>query len=500
MFRVAAMVLGIALVAAAELACVAIGIAPPEVGDDPFVEFTATRPLFELSADGSKYQTSERRLGFFRRVEFPRVKSANEFRIFVIGGSTVQGHPYSIETSFPTCLQAALKNAAPDVEWTVVNCGGVSYASYRLVPVLQECLNYEPDLVVFCEGHNEFLEDVTYAPIREQSGMVRSLGSLSDQFRLVRLMRRAFQSSRSNSALQIAAQSQGNSVQRAILSEEVDTILNHDGGLDSYQRDDDHSATVVRHFCFNLERMSQLCTNRGVPLLLVKPPENLADCPPFKSQFSSETPEHVRQEIGQLLGQARDRSRSSLSDSVLLAKQAVELDPRFAASWYELGQLQLANYEHSAANESLRRACDEDVCPLRMTSALSETMTTTAARLNIPILNADELLRNLSRSGIPGNDLLVDHVHPSFRGNEEIGIAIAEWMMSAGLVVVSKDSWRESTRKECADRLQTLSDLYFLKGQQKLEILRLWAAGRAGGPPRNRSEVSAETQQAESGE
>ena len=42
--------------------------------------------------------------------------------------------------------------------WQVVNCGGVSYASYRLTPILEEVLTYQPDLMIVCTGHNEFLE------------------------------------------------------------------------------------------------------------------------------------------------------------------------------------------------------------------------------------------------------------------------------------------------------------------------------------------------------
>jgi lysophospholipase L1-like esterase len=491
MFRLIAMLSAPGLIVAAELFCSVFGFGAAEVGDDPFVEFAASRPLFELLTDGDRYRTSEQRLGFFRRVEFDRIKPSKEFRIFVVGGSTVQGHPYSVETSFPSCLQTALQIADPSISWNVVNCGGVSYASYRLVPVVQECLQYQPDLVIFCEGHNEFLEDVTYAPIREQSPSRQSIGEASNQLRIVRLLRRMFQSERTQQAMQRVKDGVDQAVPRTLLTAEVDTILNHDGGLEAYHRDDRHAETVVEHFRTNLERMHRLCENHGVPLLIVQPPSNLADCPPFKSEFSSETTDELRRRIGQKLLEARSLSRASTTDAIAVAKEAVQLDPRFAASCYELGKLQLAYHDFEAARESLQRACDEDVCPLRMTSPLVQAMQETVTQFQIPLLNADDLLRGMSRNGVIGYDLLVDHVHPSFRGNEEIGIAIADWMIAAGFASPQTDLWQQKTREVCRKRLQSLSDLYFLKGRQKLEILRLWAAGRSGGPPLANSSTSA---------
>ena len=90
---------------------------------------------------------------------------------YCLGGSTVQGRPYAIETSFTTWLELNLRTADPRYQWEVVNCGGVSYASYRLVPILRELLAYEPDLFIICTGHNEFLEDRTYASVKARSGV-----------------------------------------------------------------------------------------------------------------------------------------------------------------------------------------------------------------------------------------------------------------------------------------------------------------------------------------
>ena len=177
-FRTIAVLLPFLLLALTEFLCAFTGWGSAEISDDPFVEFAEVRPLFELTSDGRSWQTSPSRRKYFKEDSFSAEKSPDEFRIFVFGGSTVQGNPFSIETSFPTYLQVALKKADPSRSWKVINCGGVSYASYRLVPVMQECLAYEPDLFIFCEGHNEFLEYVSYASVRKAPAAVSTVFSL----------------------------------------------------------------------------------------------------------------------------------------------------------------------------------------------------------------------------------------------------------------------------------------------------------------------------------
>lgn len=464
----------------------AAGWGSAEISDDPYVEFAEIRPLFEKTADGSLWQTSRGRRKYFREDSFSSTKPTREFRIFVFGGSTVQGNPFSIETSFPTYLQIALEQMDPSRTWKVVNCGGVSYASYRLVPVMQECLSYEPDLFIFCEGHNEFLEDVTYSSVRETPAAISTMFSALNNCRTFRLLRAGILSFFKADNVKSSVNSETDV--RPVLTTDVDTLLDHDGGFAVYHRDDSHAASVESHFRSNLQRMVDLCRQNSVPLLMILPPSNLSDCPPFKPEFSQSLSESQRVQIAHLLKQARQMAAASPAEAIAMAEQVAQLDPRYALVWYELGHLQLAARDFTAAERSFRRARDEDSCPLRMTSSLEAAMQAVVEENRLPFLNAHELLKANTTNGIIGDNVLVDHVHPSFRGHEDIAIAIADWMLSAQFATVLNPSWKQATRDECRRQLQTLDNLYFLRGQRHLENLKLWAAGRSGGPPLRRSE------------
>ena len=480
-FRAIALLLPFLVLALTELVCAFTGWGSDKISEDPFVEFAEIRPLFEHSPDLQAWHTSPSRTKYFREDSFSVAKPANEFRIFVFGGSTVQGNPFSIETSFPTYLQLALENADPSRPWKVVNCGGVSYASYRLVPIMQECLAYEPDLFIFCEGHNEFLEDVSYASVRETPVAVSATFRLLNRLRTFRLLRASVLHLTVSDAA--SNKSESAATVRPVLTSDVDTLLDHDGGLAVYHRNDSHAASVVSHFRINLQRMTDLCRQHDLPLLMILPPSNLSDCTPFKPEFSASLSESDRGHIADLLKQARQIAAKRPNEAIAMAEQVTRIDPRYALAWYELGHLQLAARDHKSAERSFRRARDEDTCPLRMTSRLEAAMLQIVEENRLPFLNAHELLRANTTNGIVGTNVLVDHVHPSFRGHEDIAIAIADWMIATQYASPFNPNWKQSTREECRQRLQSLDNLYFLRGQRHLENLKLWAAGRSGGPP-----------------
>lgn len=467
LLRLLAVLTGCLPLITAELTCRTLGLGLATADTDPFIGFAGSRPLFELSVDQTEYHISAARLKFFRPASFPARKVPGTCRIFVLGGSTVQGHPFSTETAFPGLLQLSLEQLNPNRRWEVINCGGVSYASYRLLPILQEVLQYEPDICIFCEGQNEFLEDVAYANRRGLTESVAPLFSLAMRLQCVRAVLQWV--SGSGAAAPPPA--------RPLLPTEVLTRLDQSDGLARFHRDDVLAATVVQHFQHTLQRMVQLCRERQVTLLFVQPPVNLADCPPFKSQFSVTTEQ--QQQVLELLQRARTAAAADRSAAVKQAQQAVLMDERCALAWYELGQLQLTAGDFESAKASLQRAVDEDVCPLRMTTPLQRTLQQMAAVQQVPLLNADALLAGVCRGGIVSEQVLVDHVHPSFRGHEDIAIALAELLQSQGLTGPAVTGWQQSARTACRAVVQSLDDSYFLRGRRTLEALRKWAAGRA---------------------
>ena len=188
-----------------------------------------------------------------------------------------------------------------------------------------------------------------------------------------------------------------------------------------------------------------------------------------------------RKEIRQGLTEAAEQARTQSGTDIRTLQEVCELDPQFAFPWYQLGQALLADNRPDEALPALLRARDEDVCPLRMTSDLFDRMLSVCGDHDAPLLDADHLLAQHCRDEIPGDAVLVDHVHPSFRSNQLISLAILQKMTQLQYVVGSAD---EKELQGAFDaHLQSLDDIYFLRGQRTLDSLRAWTQGRADGPP-----------------
>ncbi len=260
LFHLCAAVVVLLPLAMVEVVLRALAPAPAVRLEDPYVSFGEIRPLFILDDSGHRYETADERLHFFRRQSFSAVKGKNSFRVFVLGGSTVQGRPWSVETSFGTWLELALKAAAPDTDYQVINCGGISYASYRLVPIMQELLDYEPDLFVIYTGHNEFLEDRTYSRLKQTPKPLIRLHELLLNLRSYELANNSIQSRRTERT------------SRPELPPEVQARLDFHDGLASYHRDDTWREGVLAHFRHNLQTMVQmakqaiLASGKDIPL------------------------------------------------------------------------------------------------------------------------------------------------------------------------------------------------------------------------------------------
>jgi lysophospholipase L1-like esterase len=83
-------------------------------------------------------------------------KPENTYRVFVLGGSTTAGFPYSFHNSFSAYLRQELQLFNPDKTIEVVNLGVTAFNSYALSEIIQELSPHAPDAVFIYAGHNEF--------------------------------------------------------------------------------------------------------------------------------------------------------------------------------------------------------------------------------------------------------------------------------------------------------------------------------------------------------
>src|SRR3984957_7303681 len=87
---------------------------------------------------------------------FLHPKPTNTFRIFLVGESAAKGSPQPRNLASSAFLQAMLQDAWPERHVEVINLGTVAVASYPVLGIMTEALNFNPDLIIIHTGHNEF--------------------------------------------------------------------------------------------------------------------------------------------------------------------------------------------------------------------------------------------------------------------------------------------------------------------------------------------------------
>ncbi|MCA9190362.1 MAG: hypothetical protein KDB03_01315 [Planctomycetales bacterium] len=443
---------------------------PPPI--DPYVDLHALEPLFVADDTGHVMSIGKSRLNLFRPASFAKTKDPKTFRIFALGGSTTQGEPYSTESSFPKWLELGLQTAVPDRRVEVINCGGLSYASYRVLAILREILQYEPDLVVVYTGHNEFLEKRTYADVHQSDSLwSRSLRSVA-RLHMVQLVdsMAGFRAERATPP-------------RAVMSKEVDALLDYSGGLEQYRRSEMEAwrPGVVVHFGWNLQQMINACRQTKTPLVLMRPVSNLLDCPPMKFELDQNLSAERLAEFEVHWQAAQTARRAGNSEQAMLeVNEALHIDNKHAGALFLGGRMLFEQGDFPRAKEMLTRARDCDVCPLRAPTEILDKITEIASHFSVPIFDCEAFFSRQSEPPFLVSDRqLIDHIHPHIEGHQALGRELANLVIEAGWILPSQPNWQNGLTRVYDEYLLQLSEAYFQRGQQRLIGLRLWTQGRA---------------------
>ncbi len=481
--RLALVLAGLALVGLVELTLRALPLENAwQPAEDPFVGFSEVHPLFvpgEVRDDGrSMMETAENKLRWFNFQQFPRRKDPETLRIFTLGGSTTYGRPYADRTSFTGWLRLMLENSGEQEgrNYEVINAGGVSYASYRVVNVLEELLDYEPDLFVVYTGHNEFLEARTYEDFYSEqgsftSGVKRMFQGLETYRLLDGFYRKVKGDGRGESP---GAKPKGGAT---ILTAEVETILDRSAGLDLYHRDSTFSRGVFEHFDYNIGRIKQLCTEAGVPVLFLEPVDNLKDFSPFKSEEDARLDANSRRRFSVALTEGLSLLAQGLNNRGLARlREAVATDSLYAAGQFHLGGALLEAGDTVEAAKRFFYARELDVCPLRAQQPIHDILRKhTVGKDDPDLVPLPMVFASVSPGGIIGRETLIDHIHPYPRGHLWIALEILGWLRDEGMVRADYNPSSAEVEILFRDVMSALPEEYYRKGLLNLTKVLLWA-------------------------
>lgn len=455
------------ILTALELGLIFVGVRPVTDTRDPLLGFSHQLPLMELvrSPDGEDYyQTAAVKLVWFNAQQFPKQKAENCRRVFCLGGSTTYGHPYDDNTSFCGWLRESLPLVDATGSWEVINCGGISYASYRVVRLMEELANYQPDLFVVYSVHNEFLERRTYADILDRPESLLHLQSWLNQTRTFALMDRLLHQP-SNTPRPTPDKEQTIAPEN-YLSAEVDEILNHTIGPVDYHRDEAWRQRVLKHYQWNLNRMVDIAQRAGAKIVFVTPASNERNCSPFKSEPAPGLSAESASELSRLLEQAATlAAQGEYREAEQTLISALKIDPEHAEAHYRLGQAYWNTQNLAEAEREFKLALNYDVCPLRALPAIEQAVRKIAQERAVALVDFEAQLRQQCRQrfghGCLGDEFFLDHVHPTIDVNQWLAGWIIEELQQQSLV--GGRAWEavpQADKDQVAQRVMSRVDNY----------------------------------------
>ncbi len=108
--------------------------------DDQWIKITETKQMLNPDIAG-RYFFNTKDLPQSNNDAFDIIKRENAFRMFVMGGSSAQGFPFSPNGTFSRYIRDRLELLYPEIHIEVINIAITATNSYTIRDLLPGCLN-----------------------------------------------------------------------------------------------------------------------------------------------------------------------------------------------------------------------------------------------------------------------------------------------------------------------------------------------------------------------
>jgi tetratricopeptide (TPR) repeat protein len=347
------------------------------------------------------------RPGYNEQYSFYDPKGPNTVRVVLVGESAIKGFPQPRNLSASAFLGEMLRDIWPDKNIEVINLGTTAVASFPVMEIMTEALDYEPDLMIISTGHNEFFG--TYG--------VASTGSAGSRPWMLRTTR----------FVHSLALVQG--LKRVLPergSQETRTLMEIMVGTQYVGPDDRRRQAAAHNLEHHVARMIDLCKRNNVPVIVCTQPSNERDLAPLGTDDISRLDRKKRAEFENLLVSGIDLTATEMASAIERLRAALLISPSNSRAHFFLAQALYRAGRHDEAALHFIRARDLDPLPWRAPSLSQSGIVRAANERGAAVCDLERVFREASPGGAIGWELMDDHVHPSLEGQALAARAIVE--------------------------------------------------------------------------
>lgn len=321
-----------------------------------------------------RYFHSTKGIPYSNHNSFDAVKKENSFRIFILGESSAAGYPYTPHGDFGKYLKKKLEITYPEKTIEVVNVALTATNSYTIRDLIPGVLEQKPDLVLIYAGHNEYYGALGVGSM-ESIGRSRKIVKLIfklERFRTFSLLRNLLKwAGGIFSNDEINAGKDGGTLMSRMAKDKL------------IEYESDIFEEGLLQFKDNMTDVILMCKEANVPIVLSTLASNLKDQPPFVSIKESKHPP---------------------ADKI-----------------FNEAQLNLSENQNDSALSKFVYAKDLDGLRFRAPQRMNEISLKLAKKFSLPVVDVYGYFNYVSPNKIVGNNLMTDHLHPTYEGYNLIG-------------------------------------------------------------------------------
>jgi tetratricopeptide (TPR) repeat protein len=337
----------------------------------------------------------------------PASKAPGTYRIFVLGESVAWGDP-DPTYGFARYLEVMLRERFHATNFEVINTSITAINSHALLPMVEDLVQYQPDLFIIYTGSTEVVGP--FGPGTVLTPWDLSLPAIRTRIfvnstRLGQLVKK-FASGNKNNATEWRGM-------EMFLDRQVRT-------------DSPEMSPVYANFAANLRDIVAVARRSGTHVLISTVATNLRDCPPFASLHREGIRADELSSWEKLVQQGAElESTGSYAEAVKLYLSAADIDSQYAELQFRIARCLWALGDFAGAKQRFVRAQDLDTLRFRADSKINETIRALAgAAPNLSVVDAAAVFASESPNEVPGSELFYEHVHMNPQGNYVLARAL----------------------------------------------------------------------------
>lgn len=297
---------------------------------------------------------------------FDKIKYENTIRIFIFGGSTTAGFPYSPNASFPRLVKRKIEMYYPAHRVEVINLGVSAVNTYFIRDIIDDVIEQQPDLLLFYTGHNEFYGALGPASTEFISGSPATVNLILKlrEYKVYQLMTNLINSIW-NLFGEEKLESRSTLMETMIAEQEIDS-------------DSEIFRDGLAQFEQNMEAVLNKCSKHNIPVL-----------------------------IGNLVSN--------------LKQKPLQISEGVAQEYFYEAMQKLDEENFTEAKELFLKAKDNDLLKFRAVEEFNYIINKLAKRFDADIVDIKNGFESASENSIVDNKLMVDHLHPKLEGYKLMG-------------------------------------------------------------------------------